>query len=69
MNRDRRSNPRRREVRLRMLDTGESTIFDADQVAPWLIAEVRAWPSTVEDRQVATRVGVGVQQVRRARAA
>jgi hypothetical protein len=42
---------------------------EPDDVAPWLIAEVRTWPRSVEDRLVATRIGVSLQQVRRARAA
>jgi hypothetical protein len=47
----------------------EEPVREPGDVAPWLIAEVRAWPVTVEDRDVAVRIGVGAQQVRRARRA
>jgi hypothetical protein len=66
MNPDRRANPSRRRFTPRA-PREEEPVRELGQVAAWLIAEVRAWPATVEDRDVAVRIGVGAQQVRRAR--
>jgi hypothetical protein len=68
MNPDRRTNPSRRRLTPRAPREDEP-VREPGDVAPWLIAEVRAWPATVEDRDVAVRIGVGAQQVRRARRA
>ena len=68
MNRDRRSHAKRREYRLRVPHEHRPA-HEPDDVAPWLIAQVREWPATVEDRLVAVRIGVGLAQVRRARRA
>jgi hypothetical protein len=70
MNRDRRSNPKCHEYRLRATEGDARAVEDEpDDIAPWLIAEVRDYPPAVADRQVASRIGVGLHQVRRARAA
>jgi hypothetical protein len=66
MNRDRRAITRRR-VSPPHIGREDVPMREPDDVVPWLIAEVRAWPATVEDRLVAVRIGVGLQQVRRAR--
>ena len=68
MNRDRRAITRRR-VSPPHVGREDMPMPEPDDVAPWLIAEVREWPVTVEDRLVAVRIGVGLQQVRRARRA
>jgi hypothetical protein len=73
MNRDWRA-PKRRASRLRAHGVGgrarasEATLDPAD-VAPWVIADVRRWPRSVEDRLVAAAVGVQPQHVRMARKA
>jgi hypothetical protein len=41
---------------------------DPDDVAPWILAEVRAWPRSVADNVVAVRIGVWTHHVRFARA-
>ena len=72
MNPDPRHTPLRREYRL-CAPTGalhpSKPIHEPDpeDIAPWVIAAVRTWPRSVEDRQVAVRIGVGVPQVRVAR--
>ena len=43
--------------------------LDPAHVAPWVIAAVRAWPPSVEDRLIAIAVGVQLQHVRLARQA
>lgn len=40
---------------------------ERDDVAPWVVAAVRAWPGSVEDRLVAVRMGVQPYHVRLAR--
>jgi hypothetical protein len=75
MNPDPRHTPLRREYRLRvplgLVSEGAAAATARDpepeEVAPWVIAAVRAWPRTVEDRLVAFRMGIGVRQVRVAR--
>ena len=42
---------------------------DPDDVAPWIVAEVSAWPRTVADGVVAVRIGVWPHHVHFARAA
>jgi hypothetical protein len=71
MNRDRRS-PDREPYRLRLparRDPKPTPCAGLDQadVAPWVIAHVRAWPGTVEDTLVAVRIGVQPRHVRVAR--
>lgn len=66
MNRDRHVNGKRHEYRLRV-PREHRPAHEPDDVAPWLIAQVREWPATVEDRLVAVRIGVGLAQVKRAR--
>jgi hypothetical protein len=44
-------------------------VLDARDIAPWVIASVRAWPRSVDDRLVADAVGVWPQHVRTARKA
>jgi hypothetical protein len=68
MNRDRRAREPR-PYRLRLPSRRESRPapgagLDRSEVAPWVIAQVRAWPGTVEDRLVAVRIGVQPRHVR-----
>jgi hypothetical protein len=71
MNRDRRA-PLPRPYRLRGA-AGRPAIaavmpaVERDDVAPWVVVAVRAWPGRVEDRLVAVRVGVQPYHVRLAR--
>ena len=44
-------------------------VLDPNDIAPWVIASVRAWPGSVEDSLVAHGVGVSVQHVKLARQA
>jgi hypothetical protein len=72
MNRDPRHTPLRREYRLRVPGGAPwpaAPVREPDpaDIAPWVIAAVRARPRSVEDRQVAVRIGIGVRQVRVAR--
>jgi hypothetical protein len=71
MNRDRRL-ARRRVYRLRTPKGVERTsdpddTLDLEDVAPWVIATVRQWPRSIEDRVVAVGLGVGLRQVQLAR--
>ena len=43
--------------------------LDPRDIAPWVIASVRAWPRNVDDSLVALAVGVQVQHVKLAREA
>lgn len=67
MNRDRRLNPRRHERPLRVPRDIGPREHEVGDVAPWLIARVREFPRSLADRHVAARIGVSLQQVRRAR--
>jgi hypothetical protein len=71
MNRDRRV-PAPRPYRLRApagrpVVRQEVRAVERDDVAPWVVAAVRAWPGSVEDRLVAVRMGVQPYHVRLAR--
>jgi hypothetical protein len=71
MNRDRRT-PDRHAYELRGPAgsvAAESTgrAVDRDDVARWVVAAVRSWPGSVEDRLVAVRMGVQPDHVRQAR--
>ncbi|MDA0164235.1 hypothetical protein OM076_28450 [Solirubrobacter ginsenosidimutans] len=74
MNRDRHVNQDRRAYRLwtpaalRRPSKGLAAV-EAEDVAAWIVDSVRAWPRSVEDRQVSSRIGVPIQHVRLARRA
>ena len=42
-------------------------VLDPNDIAPWVIASVRAWPASVDNSLVASGVGVSVQHVKLAR--
>jgi hypothetical protein len=72
MNRDRHLTHDRRPYRLRLPATGQrpgaaADRLDPDDIAPWVIAAVRAWPRSVEDRLVAVRTGISLHYVQRVR--
>ena len=69
-----RHTPKRRVHRLRVprnvpRPTDSQGRRDPDDVAPWIVAEVSAWPRTVADGVVAVRIGVWPHHVHFARAA
>jgi hypothetical protein len=71
MNRDRRA-PHRRVYELRGPSNGVAAesagrAVEHGDVAQWVIAAVRSWPGSVEDRLVAVRMGVQPDHVRLAR--
>ena len=68
MNRERRT-PRRRVYELRgpggsVSAESAGRAVERDDVARWVVAAVRAWPGSVEDRWVAVRMGVQPDHVR-----
>ena len=74
MNRERRATPKRRPCRLatptrRPRGRASARPLDPADIAPWVLADVRGWPRSVEDRLVAIALGVQLQHVQHARKA